>query len=48
MRWVETSNERDVPVSSQLARTNYSYFIILLVVAHHTALAWVPYAPPSK
>ena len=35
------------------ARANYNHaigylraFIVLLVVAHHTALAWVPYAPP--
>lgn len=42
-------------MSSQPARTNYNYaigylraFIVLLVVAHHTALAWVPYAPPPS
>jgi peptidoglycan/LPS O-acetylase OafA/YrhL len=35
------------------ARANYNHaigylraFVVLLVVAHHTALAWVPYAPP--
>lgn len=35
------------------ARANYNHaigylraFIVLLVIAHHTALAWVPYAPP--
>ncbi len=35
------------------ARASYNHaigylraFIVLLVVAHHTALAWVPYAPP--
>jgi peptidoglycan/LPS O-acetylase OafA/YrhL len=40
-------------VTSPPARTNYNHaigylraFIVLLVVAHHTALAWVPYAPP--
>jgi peptidoglycan/LPS O-acetylase OafA/YrhL len=40
------------PVTSHVARTQYNYaigylraFIVLLVVAHHTALAWVPYAP---
>jgi peptidoglycan/LPS O-acetylase OafA/YrhL len=40
-------------VTAALARPNYNHaigylraFIVLLVVAHHTALAWVPYAPP--
>ena len=40
-------------MTTALARPNYNHaigylraFIVLLVVAHHTALAWVPYAPP--
>jgi peptidoglycan/LPS O-acetylase OafA/YrhL len=39
-------------VTAAPARANYNHaigylraFIVLLVVAHHTALAWVPYAP---
>lgn len=40
-------------MTSPQARATYNHaigylraFIVLLVVAHHTALAWVPYAPP--